>query len=357
LVRGEVAPLQEVARQLAPEEVLLEYLVTDSTTLAFVVTADTAAVLDLGIGRHALAALVDFTRGALTRPAQRGRGDGPPWRAPLERLYERLVDPVETSGLLHEKQALIIVPHAELHYVPFAALRRSSEPHTFLVERYVLTTVPSASVWLQLRRRDGARRGHGILALAPRVDALPGSRAEVTAIQRIFGDSARSIVGLPATKQLLRASAAERDIVHLATYGVLNKHNPLFSYVELAPEPGDDGRLELHEVFSLELHARLVVLSACQTAIGSGALADVPAGDDWQGLMEGFLYAGASRVMATLWPVEDRATATLIERFYRELADGASAAESLARAQRLALRNSATADPFYWAGFTLSGGP
>jgi CHAT domain-containing protein len=130
----------------------------------------------------------------------------------------------------------------------------------------------------------------------------------------------------------------------------------LFSFVELAPQPGDDGRLEVHEVFGLDLHARLVVLSACQTALGSGALADVPAGDDWVGLVEGFLYAGAAHVMATLWPVEDRATAGLMEEFYTELAAGRPEAEALAGAQRQALRNPATADPFYWAGFTLSGG-
>ena len=74
------------------------------------------------------------------------------------------------------------------------------------------------------------------------------------------------------------------------------------------------------------------------------------------GLVEGFLYAGAANVMATLWPVEDQATAGLMERFYTELAAGRPEAEALAATQRAALRNSATADPFYWAGFTLSGG-
>jgi CHAT domain-containing protein len=74
------------------------------------------------------------------------------------------------------------------------------------------------------------------------------------------------------------------------------------------------------------------------------------------GLVEGFLYAGATHVMATLWPVEDRATADLMTEFYTELAAGRLEAEALAGAQRQALRNPATADPFYWAGFTLSGG-
>ena len=111
----------------------------------------------------------------------------------------------------------------------------------------------------------------------------------------------------------------------------------------------------MHDVFGLDLHARLIVLSACQTAVGSGALADVPAGDDWVGLVEAFLYAGAGNVLATLWPVDDRATAGFMERFYTALASGRSEAEALAVTQRAMLRNSATANPFYWAGFSLSG--
>jgi CHAT domain-containing protein len=105
----------------------------------------------------------------------------------------------------------------------------------------------------------------------------------------------------------------------------------------------------------LSLQAGLLVLSACRTALGSGALADVPPGDDWVGLVRAFLTAGARNVVATLWPVEDAATARFMERFHGEFASGASAAEALARAQRAALRDARTAQPFYWAGFVVSG--
>src|SRR3989475_1870392 len=356
LVEGKAATLAEVANVLAPDEALLEYLVTDSTTLVFVVTVDTAVVFDLAIGRHALAALVDFTRGALTRPARGAAAEGPSWRAPLERLYQRLIDPIETSGLLRGKRALVIAPHADLHYLPFAPLPRPGATPSFLVERYVVTTVPSASVWLRLRERGDPAPRVGVLALAPRVDVLPGTRVEVGSIARVYGSRTRVLVGSQATKRALRSVASGQDIIHFATYGVLNKHNPLSSFVELAPTPGEDGRLEVHDVFGLDLHARLVVLSACQTALGAGALADVPAGGDWVGLVEGFLYAGAANVMAAPWPVEGQATAGFMERFYGELAAGRPEAEALAGTQRAALRNSATADPFYWAGVTVSGG-
>src|SRR5207247_5367386 len=167
---------------------------------------------------------------------------------------------------------------------------------------------PSGPGWLRLRERRDPEPGAGVLALAPHVCRVPGSRVEVGSSARVYGSRTHVLVGASATKQALRAVASGQEIIHFATYGVLNKHNPLFSFVELAPRPGEDGRLEVHEVFGLDLHARLVVLSACQTALGAGALADVPAGDGWVGLGEGFLFAGAGNVVPALWPGEVQAT-------------------------------------------------
>jgi CHAT domain-containing protein len=353
LVTGEIASVRDVMKALPSDDALLEYLVGDSTSVVFVVTRDTLAAFELGVGRHELAKLVDFSRSMLTRPG-RETAQGL-WRAPLRRLYRYLVEPVEASGLLAGKHGLVLAPHAELHYAPFAALLGAPGPDAYLIQRYRLTYVPSASLWLRIHGRD-LSQASGVLALAPRVEALPGSAAEVAAIGRLFGTRAHVLMGVRASKRALRDAAPEQAIIHLATYGVLNKDNPLFSFVELMPQGGDDGRLEVHDVFGLQLHARLVVLSACQTALGAGALADVPAGDDWVGLVQAFLSAGASNVLATLWPVEDRATADLMTQFYTALAAGQPEAEALAEAQRATLRNTRTAHPFYWAGFTLSGG-
>ena len=351
LVRGETVSVRAVMAALAPDEALLEYLVGDSTTLVFVVTADTLAALDLELSHEALAAQVDFARSRLASPKEETARRA--WRPPLRRLYRQLLEPVEANGLLAGKRRLIIAPHAELHYLPFSALVRPGPPEQPLIERYLIEYVPSASVWLRLRGRPEPAPGGGILALAPRAKALPGSRAEVAAIRRIYGERAQTLAGSPATEHAFRTLAPAQEIVHLATYGVLNKHNPLFSYVEMGAGGGEDGRLEVHEVFGLTLNARLLVLSACQTGLAAGALADVPPGDDWVGLVQGFLYAGASNVLATLWPVADVGTARLMERFYEELATGRSEAEALARAQQASLREPTMAHPFFWAGFTL----
>lgn len=347
-VAPRLASARDVSQRLAPDQALITYLIGDSASVAFVVTRDSVATVDLGATRRELARQVEFVRGALD-----GRRSDTLWRGPMRRLYGHLIAPIEDAGLLAGTSRLVIVPHAELHYLPFAALQMP-DSRRFLGERYVITLTPSASVWRALGDRNGPR-GSGVLAFAPRPEALPASRREVAAIERLMGN-ADVRIGPGATEDVLRREASTRSILHLATYGVLNKQNPLFSFVEMAPGEKQDGRLEVHEVFGLRLRADLVVLSACQTGLGSGALADVPAGDDWVGLTGAFLHAGAGSVIASLWPVDDWATAALMEQLYEELGRGASPAQALTRAQRALQAGATTAHPFYWAGFVLVGG-
>lgn len=290
---------REIARRLAPDEAMIEYLVSDSGSLAFVVLPDTIAVVDLGVARRELARLVEFARGTLD--PGRSSGTDSLWRGPLRRLYGHLIAPIEAAGYLSRATRLVLVAHGELHYLPFAALLGER----FLIERYEVVAAPSASVWLTLGERPAVGATAGVLALAPTTGTLPATRQEVAAIARLTGGDARVLTGDAATEDAFRRDAPAHRVLHLATFGVLNKQNPLFSFVELAPGDGHDGRLDVHEVFGLRLAADLVVLSACQTALGSGRLADVPPGDDWVGLTRAFLHAGAARVVATLWPVAD----------------------------------------------------
>ena len=350
LVSRETVGWRDVARRLGRGEAFIEYLIGDSGSVAFVVTPDSLAVVDLGIGRRDLTRLVEFARGAIEAP--RPSADSL-WRGPFRRLHRHLIAPLEETGLLAEAKRLVLVPHAELHYLPFAALLSDRGP---LVERYEVVRTPSATVWLALGNRPESPGAAGVLALAPRSDVLPESRREVEAIARFAGDDVQVLTGDRATEEAFLIAAPGKRILHLATYGVLNKHNPLFSFVEFAPGGAQDGRLEVHEVFGLELAADLVVLSACQTGLGSGRMADVPPGDDWVGLTRAFLHAGARSVVATLWAVEDRATAVLMEEFYRQHGSGADPARALANAQRALLGTGVSAHPFYWAGVVVVAG-
>ena len=114
---------------------MLEYLVGDSSTIVFAIANDSLRIVEIDVGRRTLESLVDFVRGTMARPAAAASSARAAWRAPLHRLHEYLIAPVERAGVLIGARRLIIVPHAELHYLPFAA---SSDCGTrrFLIERY-----------------------------------------------------------------------------------------------------------------------------------------------------------------------------------------------------------------------------
>ena len=117
------------------------------------------------------------------------------WRAPLRRLYRLLVQPVADAGMLPGRARLIIVPHAELHFLPFGALLVSGANDDFLIEHALIVTAPSASLWVRLSERPTKACRRGVLALAPRADVLPASRREVDAIGAIYGNAATILRG------------------------------------------------------------------------------------------------------------------------------------------------------------------
>jgi CHAT domain-containing protein/tetratricopeptide (TPR) repeat protein len=349
VVSGRVASWRDIARRLDSDQAFVSYLLRDSGSIALVVVRDTVVSVQLSASRREIARLVEFTRGVLN---EHSRGT---WRGPLRRLYALLIAPLEDSGVLAGKRRIVIVPHAELHYAPFAAFIAAGAQDRFAAQRYDLSFTPSASVWLTVDEQKRAPT-RGVLAFAPRADVLRGTASEVAAIKATMPD-ALVAVGRDASEDAFRREAPQRRIVHLATFGVLNKQNPLFSFVELAPGSTQDGVLEVNEIFALGLQADLVVLSACQTALGSGAQADVPPGDDWVGLTRAFLLAGARQVVGTLWPIDDWATAAFMKQFYGNLQRGLTAERALNVTQRWMAASPATSDPVYWAGFVLVGGP
>lgn len=352
LLRPPTASHRAVAAHLRADEALLEYLVSDSMTLLFVITRDSLRAFPIPIGRRGLAAAIDFARAAITRrPATLSPE---PWALPLRRLHRLLVQPAEASGMLRGVRTLIIAPHAELNFLPFAALMPASGAR-YLVETYDVGYVPSAAIWMQLGARARPSSNGRTLIVAPFPSTLPGSRDEAAGIRQVYGRDATLLIGPEATERAFTNVVSGYSTVHLATYGVLNRQNPLFSHVAFAPDAGGAGRLEVQEVFGLALRARLLVLSACETGLGSGSTSDVPPGDDWVGLVRAFLFAGADNVMATLWPIEDRSTSLIIPRVHGSLVRGGSVARSLALAQRSALRDPATAAPRHWAALVLVG--
>jgi CHAT domain-containing protein len=175
--------------------------------------------------------------------------------------------------------------------------------------------------------------------------ARAGSRATLRALD--FEASRATVSG----DHLARAR-----VLHFATHGVLDDVRPALSglVLSLVDERGrkQDGVLRLHDVYNLTLSADLVVLSACQTGLGQELR-----GEGLVGLTRGFMYAGARSVLATLWKVDDRATAELVERFYAGLLGPRRLAPAAAlRAAQVSMAQDARwRSPYYWAGFVLQG--
>jgi CHAT domain-containing protein len=329
--------LPDVQALLDADTTLVSYFVMRDQSLAFLVTRDRFEAVPLVVKEADLRAAIDHFR-AFRDPADAA--------LVLQQLSAWLVAPL--AGRL-TTPAIAIVPHGPLHYLPFAALPLGTG---LLGEAHRLHTLPSASVlpFIEAKRKPGADR---VLALAQsQVAGLPPLRfadAEAAAIARLYG--AAALEGPAATETALRAQARSASIIHVAAHGELNGRRPLFSRVFLAPDGEHDGALTVQDVFSLNLaSADLVVLSACETQLGAQSR-----GDDVVGLNRAFIYAGAPSVIASLWSVNDQATAVLMAAFYRHLRAGASKAEALQRAQ--AETRAQYPHPYYWAAFVLTGDP
>jgi len=191
--------------------------------------------------------------------------------------------------------------------------------------------------------------------MAPSSAHLPYAPAEVRGIGKIFTENSRVVVGKEATKTLFQQIAGDYDYLHLATHASLNRNAPSLSALELEPDKQNDGRLELYEIAGMKLHARLITLSACETALGKGYFTDTPGGDEFVGITRAFLGAGGQSVMASLWPVNDESTRDLMIRFYRHLL-ATDSAEALAKAQReIRAGDPRYRHPYYWAPFVMVG--
>jgi CHAT domain-containing protein len=337
-------PTPEQVQKLLPGgAALIEYLVTPEGVVAFVLTTDAIRAKKLPLRREDLKAKVELVRELFTRV------DSNEWQGPAKSLRCGLVDPLERAGWLEGIERLYIVPHGILHYLPFQALPSEDR---FLVDDYVLHYLPAATA---LVGRNAIQRvGGSLLAMAPTCARLRYAREEVRAVAQLFHQKA--LVGDDASETAFKRLAGGYEILHLATHGFFNKLNPLFSGVELEPDEREDGLLQVHEILELRLDARLVVLSACDTALGTGYFAEVPAGDDFVGLTRAFLYAGGQSVLSSLWEVDDELTLCLMRRFYQHLPQ-TDPARALAEAQREVLRDrEAGRHPYRWASFILVGG-
>jgi CHAT domain-containing protein len=366
-------PLADAQALLDPDTVILSYLLGEERSLLFVVGPDTFASYALP-GQEEIEALATAAYEALRY--SRHRRTRRQSALATAALSEAVLWPA-LAGL--EAHRLLVIGDGVLHYIPFAALplpatAGDGRAGRLVIDSYEVVYVPSASVLATLRRREATRdpAPGGLAVLAdPVVSGLPGTEpAHADAHTRLphAHREAESIAALlPADQVLLlldRAATEEQAtsgvlagyrILHFATHAVIDERHPELSGIALSPSssaarPGD-GYLRLHELFTLDLPADLVVLSACRTALGEPVR-----GDGLIGLTRGFFFAGASRLIVSLWEVPDAATAELMRELYRGiLTDRLAPALALRRAQQRVRRNPRWERPYYWAGFVLQG--
>jgi len=346
-------PLAAVQAALNPGQALVEYLLTGNRLVTFVVTADRIRVAQADLDRVALSARVRLLRDLWGS----SRSD---WRSGLaaaRALYHALIAPVVASGWLNGVSELLVVPHGVLGQLPFAALQ-NDRTGRFLVQDYAVTHLPSAGVIAGMTARstpeDAQSRGAGF---APFPVELPASGPEVAAF-RSHWTGAVAYLGPDASEPAVRRALASPGPVHVATHGILNARNPMFSRIELArpavASPDDDGRLEVHELLGLTIRSPLVFFSGCETGAGTEWTDDPVLGTADLTLAQAVLAAGARQVISTLWRIDDAGAAEFAEEFYRR-ASTESVAGAFALAQRTLAAGGKFASPYYWAGYVLSG--
>jgi CHAT domain-containing protein len=392
-----------IKRVVEADTLLLEYALGDEKSFLWAVTPEEVKSFELP-GRAAIEESARRVYQLLTergvsvlgetlaqRKARLDRADSEYTEAAAA-LSRLLLGPVASE--LKQKR-LAIVAEGVLQYVPFSALPSPASASPLVVDHEIVT-LPSASV-LALLREDAANRKPASKAVAVLADPVfsasdprlgknggsdtPGdssladtyrsaaesglgnllrlrfSRQEAEEIARLAGDK-RNLKALDfaANRSVVTdAKLSDYRIVHFATHGLINNQHPDLSGVvlSLVDEQGrpQNGFLRLYDIYNLKLDAELVVLSACQTALGKEIR-----GEGLVGLTRGFMYAGAPRVVASLWRIDDRASADMMSRFYSAmLKDGLRPAAALRAAQVAMLKEKRWQSPHYWAAFTLQG--
>lgn len=353
------ADLAAIQQALGPTERLVHYFLAEPRSHVWIVSPDQVQWHALP-PRSEIDEAVRAAYGRMVDPAREPRD--------LERLADWLISPIEEineGGI-----SLLIVPSGSLYYFPLDLLPFGDGGES-LADFAATTYLPSASSLVALRGRAASPPTARLLAVgdpgyalpdpsrqdndrpAP-AGRLPHTRTEVRQLADLFGaGNATVLLGAEATEAGFKeASRSGFSLVHIATHGRVDTDHPDRSALLFADpaEGADDGLLQIREIYRLPLDAELVTLSACRTAMGGLAT-----GEGMVGLSRAFHYAGAGSIVASLWNVNDEATAAFMASFYGRLQRGVSKAEAL-RGARLELKRSAGyAHPYYWAPYVLIG--
>lgn len=374
---------QDTRNQLIDDETsVLSYSLGDSKSFAWLLSKDglkTYALPDKQSIHSAATQLISLLRSPEATQTQLQKA--------INEVSRLVVEPVSTNL---RASRLIIVPDGILQYVPFQILKSNSNTDELLISRFEVVNAPSASALAIAKRERKNRQPGGRLLIGfgdpvfssaytpqgfkaddanstrsesragvSRSGNLPrlfNAKRELRSIEELVSNDSAFYVEYNATRDnLLKANLSDYRILHVTTHGVLDTDQPelsglAFSMVNSNHQPLN-GFLSLAEIYNLRAPVDLVVLSACHTALGKEVR-----GEGLVGLTRGFMYAGASGVVASLWQVDDHATAELMKHFYTNmLQHGMRPPAALRAAQNQIRSQKKWSSPYYWAGFTFQG--
>jgi CHAT domain-containing protein/Tfp pilus assembly protein PilF len=366
-------------RILDDDTALLEYALGDKRSVLFVVTRQALEAYELPAAQE-IVQRVRRLRDAMERESLLTRRD---YEELAFQLYQELLAPA--LGAFSGKENLLIVPDGALHYLPFEALLtepagdRPFRDLPYLLRRYAIAYIPSASVLAGLRepRQEPvpaarmqvaafapfAEPGSGRVTRGPSLSTdasrwsfapLPASQREIAGIAGLYPGTSLSFIGEQASEDAVAHNPAVAGArrLHFATHAEIDELSPEHSALVLAGGAGEDGLLQVYEIFNLKLSADLAVLSACQTALGK----DVT-GEGLVGLSRAFFYAGVPSLVVSLWNVVDGPTPDLMVDFYKDLDRLKDKAKALQAAKLSMIGRGAYSHPSFWAPFILLGEP
>lgn len=340
--KRDFSDIKQLQKLLGGKKALIEFVSFEGKISAFVVTGkEIHFAPDLAEQDEIISLLegLQFQFGALRYGAERlGKFIGELKKRAdfhLRKLYAKLLAPLESfTG----KRDLVIAPVGAAYYVPFHALH---DGERYVIETREVVYAPSATIWQVLNAKKPENPKKALL-IGFADERIPLVNEEIKALRKIF-KTAESFTGEKATFAAYTQNAPDFDILHFACHGQFRAENPLFSSLHLA-----DGSVTVRDICAQDLRAGLVTLSACETGLNK-----IYAGDEILGLARGFLSAGVSSLILSLWTVNDAAAAGLMTDFYKNLQRGAGVSASLRLAQNNFIKRGA--HPYFWSPFALIG--
>jgi CHAT domain-containing protein len=357
--------LARLQRSLSPTVVILEYVVADPQSYCLVITHSTSRIVELA-GKQRIDSTAESYLKAV-RAKQSAEAEG-------RRLYDMLLRPLSEAK---QKENLVVIPDGRLHLVPFDAL--IDDGGKYVVESRTVAYAPSATGFFLLAMQERRPRtfSHTLLAVGgvpyaegdlrpvaltrgydpDNLKDLPASSDEVQAAELAVHSALNTVLlGAAATESAFkRADLVHYRYIHLAVHGFASNVDPDRSALLLRSDParGEDGFLQASEIVQMRLNADLVVLSACDSALGP-----INGEEGIAALSRAFLLAGARSVVSTLWSIDDTFSSFLMKEFYTQLAASVPPTLALSAAKRnLLSRYGRSAPPYYWAAFTIAGAP